>query len=81
MGRDRDAHKGIGGAHARANRLTIGIRPKAIAQESNIALVDLVEARDGRSGIGEGLRREALRGQDAQCRMHVLDGIPGITHE
>jgi hypothetical protein len=68
-------------AHARVNRLTIGVRPKAIAQESNIALVDLVEARDGRSGIGEGLRREALRGPDAQCRVHVLDGIPRMRHE
>ena len=62
MGRGRDAYKGIGGAHARANRLTIGIRLKAIAQEASIALVDFVKAGDGRSGIGEGFRREALAG-------------------
>ena len=51
--------------------------PKRSRKEAGIALIDLVEAGDGRSGIGEGFRREALRGQDAQCRAHVLDGIPG----
>ena len=77
MGHGCDAHKRIGGAHARANRLTIGMRPKTIAQEGSIALIDLVEASDRRSGIGKGFRRDALRGQDAQCRVHVLNGISG----
>ena len=65
MGCGRDAHKRIDGAHPRLNRLTIGIRLKALAQEASIALIDLVEARDGRGGIGEGFRRDALWGQDA----------------
>jgi hypothetical protein len=55
MGHGCDAHKRIGGAHARANRLTIGIRPKTIAQEGGIALIDLIEASNRRSGIGKGL--------------------------
>jgi len=77
MGRGRDAHKRIGSANAVANRLTIGVRPKAIAQESNIALIDLLEAADRRRGISESFRRDALRGQDARCKVHVLNGIPG----
>ena len=77
MGHGCDAHKRIGGAHARANRLTIGMRPKTIAQECSIALIDLVEASDRRSGIGKGFRRDALRGQDAQCRLHVLTRFLG----
>jgi hypothetical protein len=51
MARGRDAHIGIGGAHARANRVTISIGPKTIAQEASIAFIDLVEASDRRNGI------------------------------
>src|ERR1700758_1360954 len=76
MGRGRDPHKGISGTHARASRLTIGIRPKAIAQEGSIAFIDLVKACDCRSGIREGFRRNALRGQDARCKAHMLNGTP-----
>src|SRR6478736_283774 len=54
MGRGREAHKGIGCAHARRERLTIDVRLKAIAQEVSVPLVDLVEADDCRSGVGEG---------------------------
>jgi hypothetical protein len=35
------------------------MRLKALAQEASVALIDLVEARGGRSGIGEGFRRDA----------------------
>ena len=66
MGHGCDAHKRIGGADARANRLTIGMRLKTIAQECGIALIDFVEASDRRRGSGKGFRRDALRGQDAQ---------------
>jgi hypothetical protein len=77
MGYRCDAHKRIGGAHARANRLTIGMRPKTIAQECGIAPIDFVEASDRRRGIGKGFRRDTLRGQDAQCRVHVLTRFLG----
>ena len=75
MGSGRDAHKGIRGAHALANGLSFGICPKAIAQESNIALIDLLDAADRRGGISEGFRGDALWGEDAWCRMHVRDRI------
>ena len=58
-------------------RATYPFRPKTIAQEGGIALIDLVEASDRRSCIGKGFRRDALRDQDAQCRAHVLNGISG----
>ena len=77
MGCGRDAHKRIDGAYSRLNRLTIGIRLKALAQEASIALIDLVEPRNGRGSVGEGFRRDALWGQDAQCRVHVLNTISG----
>ena len=76
MGRGRDAHKGIRGAHAFANGLSFGICPKAIAQESNIALIDLLKAADSRCGISESFGRDAWRSQDAWCRVHVLDRMP-----
>ena len=53
------------------------MRPKTIAQERGIALIDFVEASDRRSGIGKGFRRDALRGQDALCRVHVLTRFLG----
>ena len=62
MGRYRDAHKGISGAHARAERLAINISFEVIAQKASIALVDLVEAGDRRSGIGEGFGGDARWG-------------------
>ena len=76
MGRGREAHKGIGCAHARRERLAIDVRLKAIAQEVSVPLVDLVEADDCRSGVGEGFGRDALRGQHAQCGVHVVDRMP-----
>jgi hypothetical protein len=65
------------GAHANGEtistrvRATYPFRPKTIAQEGGIALIDLVEASDRRSCIGKGFRRDALRDQDAQCRARV----------
>ena len=76
MGRGREAHKGIGCAHARRERLAIDVRLKAIAQEVSVPLVDLVEADDCRSGVGEGFGRDALRGQHAQCGVHGRPDAP-----
>ncbi len=72
MGRSRDAHKRIGGAHARRQRLAVGIRLKTIAQEARIALIDIVKASHRRSGIGEGLGRDVPRGSYAQWGVHVV---------
>jgi hypothetical protein len=47
------------------------------SRKKAVALIDLVEASNRRSGIGKGFRRDALRGQDAQCRVHVLNWISG----
>jgi hypothetical protein len=76
MGRGRHAHKGIGGAHARGERLAINIRLKVITQEASVAVVDLVEAGNCRSGVSEGFGRDALRGQHTQCGVHVVDCEP-----
>jgi hypothetical protein len=48
MGRGRHAHKRIGGAYARCERLAIDIRFEAIAQKASVAVVDPPELpRDG----------------------------------
>ena len=71
MRRSRDAYERIGGAHARRERLAIGICLKTLAQEARIALVNLDKAGDRRSRIGESFGRDARRGSDAWCGMHV----------
>jgi hypothetical protein len=53
-------------------RLAIGECLKTIAQEASVALVDFLKAADCRSGIGERFGCDALRGQDAQNRVHVV---------
>src|SRR6266849_5459199 len=72
MGRSRDAHKWIGGAHARRERLAIGIGLETIAQEAGIALVDIVKASHRSSGVGEGFGRDAPRGSNGQWGVHVV---------
>jgi len=39
---------------------------KTIAQEGSVALVDIGEAGDRFSGVGEGFGRDPLRGEDAE---------------
>ena len=58
MGCNCYAHKGISGAHPRADCLPIGIRLETIAQESSIAVIDFLEAHDCRGSIGERFGRE-----------------------
>ena len=67
MGRGRDAHKRIGGAHARANRLTIGIRPKAIAQEAGIALFRVRQVEFWHSVIGQGMAEKGVEHTRDAC--------------
>src|SRR5690349_19660644 len=68
MGRGRNAHKRIGGAYARCERL-------AIAQKASVAVVDLIKAGNCRSCIRKGFGREERRGQNACGGAHVMTGL------
>src|SRR5215469_18961061 len=74
MGRGCNPHKRIGGANARCESLAIDIRLEAIAQEASVAVVDLIEAGNGRICVRKGFSREGTRGQNA-CGAHVMTGV------
>jgi hypothetical protein len=48
------------------------MRFKTISKESGVALVDLFEATDCRTGIGERFGRNGLRSLDRQCGTHFV---------
>src|SRR5262249_48088691 len=75
MRRSGDAHKWIGGAYARCERLAVGICLKAITQEVGIALVDLLKAGHRSSSIGEGLGRDAPGDSNVQYGGHVVKSL------
>src|SRR6266566_631297 len=72
MGRGRNAHKRIGGAHPRCERLAIDIRFEAIAQKASVAAVDLIEAGNCRSCVRKGFSREERRGQNGCGGAHLM---------
>src|SRR5262249_23979269 len=73
MGRGCNPQKRIGGANARCESLAIDIRLEAIAQEPSVAVVNLIEAGNGRSGVCKGFTRAGTRGPKP-CGAHVRSG-------
>jgi hypothetical protein len=71
MGRSRHPYKRITGSHARRERPAIDIGFKAIAKEPGVALVDLFETGNGRTGIDKCLGRERRWSFYEHCGPHV----------
>ncbi|MGY4484744.1 hypothetical protein ACVWWR_003935 [Bradyrhizobium sp. LM3.2] len=64
MRRSGDADEGIEGPHPRRDRLAVDVSLEPVAQELCVALVDLFEAGDGETSVGEGFGGDGRWGLD-----------------
>ena len=81
MSRGRHPHERITGSHARRERPAIDIGFEAIAKEPGVALVDLFETGNGRTGIDECFGRERRWSFDEHCGPHVASRQIGCRAE
>src|SRR5882757_8062922 len=70
MRRGRDPHQRIMRPHPRRERQAVDIGLKAIAQELGVALVDLLEAADGGTGVDERFGQDGRRSFEQRCGRH-----------